>query len=163
QSLYRIDLEWMMRGARARSTKQKAHIQRFEQLRDRKIIEKDKTIELDALSTRLGKKTIEINNISKSFDDKILINDFSYILGKNDRIGIVGPNGAGKSTLLRIITSDIKPDSGSLDVGQTIKIGYFAQENEFMDGDIRVIDYIKNIAEYIQTNDGRVTASKMLE
>ncbi len=163
KSLYRKDLEWMMRGARARSTKQKAHIKRFEELSDHKVFKRDKTIELDSVSTRLGKKTIEINNISKSFDVKNLINDFSYILLKNDRIGILGPNGCGKTTLLNIINGDLTPDQGSIDIGETVKIGYFSQETEFIDGNLRVIDYIKNVAEYIQTNDGSVTASQMLE
>lgn len=163
KSLYRQDLEWMMRGARARSTKQKAHIKRFENLRDRKVIEKDKEIELDSLSSRLGKKTIEISHISKSFGDKKLIDDFSYILLKNDRIGIVGPNGYGKSTLLKIITGHLTPDEGSIDIGQTVKIGYFSQENEWMDESLRVIDYIKETAEYIRISEGSITASQMLE
>lgn len=163
KSLYRMDLEWMLRGARARSTKQKAHIQRFEELRDRKVIEKDKSVEINALSTRLGKKTIEINNISKAFDDRQLIKDFTYILLKNDRIGIVGPNGSGKTTLLKIITGNLEPDEGFVEVGETVKIGYFSQENEYMDESLRVIDYIRNVAEFIQTSEGSTSASQMLE
>ncbi len=163
KSLYRMDLEWMMRGARARSTKQKAHIERFEQLRDRKVIEKDKNIEINALSSRLGRKTIEINNVSKGFDGKELIRDFTYIMLKEDRLGIVGPNGCGKSTLLKMITGYIEPDSGTIDIGETVKIGYFSQENEYMDETIRVIDYIRNIAEYIETSEGSASASQMLE
>lgn len=162
-SLYRMDLEWMMRGARARSTKQKAHIQRFEELRDRKVIEKQKNVEINALSTRLGKKTIEIDHISKSFDDKKLFEDFTYIFLKNDRIGIVGPNGSGKTTLLKIITGNLEPDSGSVEIGETVKIGYFSQENEYMDQNQRVIDYIRDVAEYIETSDGSTSASQMLE
>lgn len=163
KSLYRVELEWIMRGARARSTKQKAHIQRFEALRDRKVIEEDKNIEVNALSSRLGKKTIEINNVSKSYGDKMLIQDFSYIMLKGDRIGIVGPNGSGKSTLLKIITNTIQPDSGSVVVGDTVKIGYFSQENERMDETKKVIDYIRDAAEYIETTEGKITASQMLE
>lgn len=163
KSLYRMELEWMHRGARARSTKQKAHIQRFEQLRDRKEIEVDGKIEINSLSSRLGKKTIEFNQVSKSFGDKLLFRDFSYILLTGDRIGIIGPNGCGKSTLLNIMTGNLKPDSGSVETGTTIKLGYFSQENEYMDESLRVIDYIKDTAEYIQTSEGTVTASQMCE
>lgn len=163
KSLYRMDLEWMRRGARARSTKQKAHIQRFEELRDRKSIEKDKNIELNALSSRMGRKTIEIDNVSKSFGDRRLINDFSYIFLKNDRVGIVGPNGCGKTTLLKIITGNLEPEEGSVIVGETVKIGYFSQENEYMDQSLKVIDYIRNVAEYINTSEGSASASQMLE
>jgi ATP-binding cassette subfamily F protein uup len=158
-----MDLEWMMRGARARSTKQKAHIQRFEDLRDRKIVEADKQVELSALSSRLGKKTIEINQISKSFGEKNLIKDFSYILLKGDRLGIVGPNGSGKTTLLKIITGNLTPDEGFIESGETVRIGYFSQENEYMDESLKVIDYIRNVAEYIETPDGSTSASQMLE
>ena len=163
KSLYRMDLEWMMRGARARSTKQKAHIQRFEELRDRKGVEKDGNVELNALSSRLGKKTIEIDHISKSFGDLNLIDNFSYILLKNDRIGIVGPNGCGKSTLLKIITGNLEPDEGTVDLGETVKTGYFSQENEYMDQSLKVIDYIREVAEYIETSEGSTSASQMLE
>ncbi len=163
KSLYRMDLEWMMRGARARSTKQKAHIQRFEELRDRKVIEKDKTVELNTLSSRLGKKTVEINHISKSFGDKLFIKDFSYIMLKNDRLGIIGPNGSGKTTLLKIISGYLKPDEGYVETGETVKIGYFSQENEYMDQSLKVIEYIRNVAEYIETGEGRASVSQMLE
>lgn len=163
KSLYRMDLEWMMRGARARSTKQKAHIQRFEELRDRKIVEADKTVELSALSSRLGKKTIEINHISKSFGDKLLIKYFSYILLRGDRLGIVGPNGSGKTTFLKIITGNLVPDEGFIESGETVRVGYFSQENEYMDESLKVIDYIRNVAEYIETPEGSTSASQMLE
>lgn len=163
KSLYRVELEWMMRGARARSTKQKAHIQRFEELRDRKGIEEDKNVEVSALSSRLGKKTIEIEHVSKAYDGKKLIDDFSYILLKGDRIGIVGPNGCGKSTLLKMITGNLEPDSGTVVVGDTVKIGYFSQENEYMDETKKVIDSIRDVAEYIETSEGTVTVSQMLE
>lgn len=163
KSLYRMELEWMMRGARARSTKQKAHIQRFEQLRDREKISADKSVEIQSVSSRLGRKTIEINGISKGFDGNILISEFSYILLPGDRIGIVGSNGCGKSTLLKLIQGILEPDSGTVEVGQTVKIGYFSQENEALDETKRVIDYIRDVAEVIQTEDGTVTASQMLE
>lgn len=163
RSLYRMELEWMMRGARARSTKQKAHIQRFEQLRDREKIEIEKSIEMQSVSSRLGRKTIEIDSVSKGFDGVNLISDFSYILLPGDRIGIIGSNGCGKSTLLKLINGSLKPDSGSIEVGQTIKVGYFSQENEALDKTKRVIDSIRDVAEVIQTTDGTVTASQMLE
>lgn len=163
RSLYRMELEWMMRGTRARSTKQKAHIQRFEQLRDREKIEIEKSIEMQSVSSRLGRKTIEIDSVSKGFDGVNLISDFSYILLPGDRIGIIGSNGCGKSTLLKLINGSLKPDSGSIEVGQTIKVGYFSQENEALDETKRVIDSIRDVAEVIQTTDGTVTASQMLE
>lgn len=163
KSLYRVELEWMMRGARARSTKQKAHIQRFEQLRDRKKIEETSNVELNSLSSRLGKKTLEIHNVSKSYADKVLFKDFTYILLKQDRIGIIGPNGCGKSTLLKVMTGIIQPDYGNIEIGQTVKIGYFSQENEYMDESLRVIDYIRSVAEYIETSEGKASASQMLE
>jgi len=163
KSLYRIELEWMKRGARARTTKQKARIERFEELQNRKAIETDGKVEINALSSRLGKKTIELNNVSKSFGDKHLIKNFSYILLPGDRVGIIGPNGCGKSTLLNILTGKILPDSGTVEMGTTIKIGYFSQENEYMDEAMKVIDYIKDTAEYIQTSEGTVTASQMCE
>lgn len=163
KSLFRIELEWMQRGARARSTKQKAHIQRFEELRDRKVLEADGKVEINALSSRLGKKTVELNGISKTYGDRTLIRDFSYILLPGDRIGIIGPNGCGKSTLLNILTGKLIPDTGTVEMGTTIKLGYFSQENEYMDESLRVIDYIRDTAEYIQTSEGTVTASQMCE
>ena len=163
KALYRQDLAWIMRGARARSTKQKAHIQRFEELRDREKIEEVKNVEITALASRLGKKTIELKDICKAFDEKILIKNFSYIFLKTDRIGIVGGNGAGKSTLLKIITGIEQADSGSIEIGPTVKIGYFSQECEKMNGKQKVIDYIKEVAEYIETSEGSASASQMLE
>lgn len=163
KSLFRKELEWMLRGARARSTKQKAHIQRFEELRDREVIETDGKVVISSLSSRLGKKTIELNNISKKYGENSLIRDFTYILLPKDRIGIIGPNGCGKSTLLNILTGKLKPDFGSVEVGSTIRVGYFSQENEYMDESLKVIDYIRDTAEYIQTTDGTVTASQMCE
>ncbi|BBF41509.1 ATPase components of ABC transporters with duplicated ATPase domains [Lachnospiraceae bacterium KM106-2] len=163
KSLYRMELEWMKRGARARSTKQKARIERFEDLSNRKQIETDGSVEMSSLSSRLGKKTIEVNGISKAYGPKVLIDDFTYIFLKNDRIGIIGHNGCGKSTLLKIINGIIEPDQGTVEIGQTVKIGYFSQENEYLDERLRVIDYVKETAEYIQTKDGTVSASQMCE
>lgn len=163
RSLYRMELEWMTRGARARSTKQKAHIQRFEELRDREKIKADEKVEINSLSSRLGRTTIELNGITKSFGGRTLIADFTYILLPGDRIGIIGPNGCGKSTLLKIMTGKLEPDDGTVVTGQTVKIGYFSQENEYMDESLRVIEYIRDTAEYIQTADGMATASQMLE
>lgn len=163
KSLFRVELEWMQRGARARSTKQKAHIQRFEELKDRKVIEVDGKVEINALSARLGKKTIELSGIGKAFGEKKLIHDFTYILLPGDRIGIIGPNGCGKSTLLNILTGMLPPDYGTIDTGTTIKLGYFSQENEYMDENLKVIDYIRDTAEYIQTSEGTTTASQMCD
>ncbi len=162
-SLYRKDLAWMLRGARARSTKQKAHIQRFEELRDRKRPEEEREVMLSSIPSRMGNKTIILENISKSYGNKTLFKDFSYIFGKLDRIGIIGPNGCGKSTLLKCIVGEISPDTGSIEIGQTIRTGYFGQENEALDESKRVIDYIKDTAEYIQTTDGLISASAMCE
>lgn len=163
KSIYRMELEWMMRGARARSTKQKAHIKRFEELRDRKIIETDGKALISSISSRLGKKTMLIENISKGFDGHTLIKDFSYILLPGDRIGMIGPNGCGKSTLLNMIAGNLSPDSGSIEVGTTVKLGYFSQENEYMDEQKKVIEYIRDTAELIETPEGIVTASQMCE
>ena len=129
-ALYRQDLAWMMRGARARSTKQKAHIRRFEALRDREKIAEERNVLLESLPSRMGNKTIEVRHLSKSYGDKCLFRDFSYTFLKNDRIGIIGPNGCGKSTLLKILTGEIPPDEGEVETGQTIRISYFGQENE---------------------------------
>lgn len=163
KSLFRTELEWMMRGARARSTKQKAHIGRFEALRDREKIEADTQIEINALSSRLGKKTIVLEEIKKNYNGTTYIDNFSYILLSTDRIGIIGPNGCGKSTLLKILTGVIPPDSGRVESGETIRIGYFSQENEAMDESLRVIDYIRETADLIRTADGTLTASQLCE
>lgn len=163
QSLLRTELEWMMRGARARSTKQKAHIARYEKLRDTAAPVQDETVELSSVSSRLGKTTVELAHISKSYQERTLIKDFSYIFLKNDRIGIIGPNGCGKTTLMKIIQGIVLPDSGTITIGQTVKLGYFSQECESLDASMRVIDYIKEKAQIIQTPTGTVTASQMLE
>lgn len=163
QSILRVELEWMKRGARARSTKQKAHIQRYESLRDQKGPELDQSMELESISSRLGRTTVELDHLCKAYGDKTLIKDFTYIFLKNDRVGIIGPNGSGKSTLMKMIAGWVQPDSGTIEIGQTVKMGYFSQENEAMDESLKVIDYIKNVAEYVQTKDGIVSASMMLE
>lgn len=164
ENILRKEIAWIRRGARARSTKQKAHIARYEALRDEEKVQIDETAQISAISTRLGKKTIELHNISKAFGDKIIINDFSYIFLKDDRIGILGPNGCGKTTLMKIITEQLQPDSGYMEVGETVNIGYYAQEAEGMDPNEKVIDYIRDTAEYIQTEDGGyISASQMLE
>lgn len=163
QSILRVELEWMQRGARARSTKQKGHIQRYEALRDQKGPEFDQEVEMESVSSRLGRTTVEIDHLCKAYGDKVLIQDFSYIFLKNDRIGIIGPNGSGKSTLMKMITGWVQPDSGSIEIGQTVKMAYFSQENEAMDESLKVIDYIRNVAEYVKTKDGSISASQMLE
>ena len=163
QSILRVELEWMKRGARARSTKQKDHIQRYEALRDQKGPELDQSMELESISSRLGRTTVELDHLCKAYGDKTLIKDFTYIFLKNDRVGIIGPNGSGKSTLMKMIAGWVQPDSGTIEIGQTVKMGYFSQENEAMDESLKVIDYIKNVAEYVQTKDGSVSASMMLE
>ncbi|RHU97006.1 ABC transporter ATP-binding protein [Dorea sp. OM07-5] len=163
KSLLRTELEWLHRGARARSTKQKAHIDRIQAMQEMKDIQEEKQVLLTSTASRMGNKTIELSDISKSYGNHLLIRDYNYIFLKNDRIGIIGPNGCGKTTLLKIINGIVKPDTGTIEIGQTIRIGYFSQENEYMDDSIKVIDYVKEAGEYIQTSDGRITASQMLE
>ena len=163
QSLLRTELAWLARGARARSTKQKAHIERIHAMQAQHGPVEEAQVQMSSISTRMGRTTVELHNISNSFNDRILIQDYSYIFLKNDRIGIVGPNGCGKSTLLKIITRHLEPDSGSVTIGQTIKVGYFSQESEYMDLSMKSIDYIKEVGEYIHTTDGVITASQMLE
>ena len=163
KSLLRTELEWLGRGARARSTKQKAHIDRIKAMQEIKDIQEEKKVVLDSVASRMGNKTIELQNISKSYGARKLIDDYSYIFLKNDRIGIIGPNGCGKTTLLKIINGIVKPDNGTIEIGQTIRIGYFSQENEYMDASMKVIDYVKEVGEYVTTSDGKITASQMLE
>ena len=163
QTILRTELAWMQRGARARSTKQKTHIQRYEALRDMDAPEFDKEVEMESISSRLGRTTVEVKDLCKAYGNKVLLKDFTYIFLKNDRVGIIGPNGSGKSTLMKMIAGWVQPDSGTIEIGQTVKIGYFSQENEAMDENLKVIDYIRNVAEYVQTKDGSISASQMLE
>ena len=171
QSILRKEIQWISRGARARSTKQKAHIQRYENLKNQKGIAVDEKIELGSIKSRMGKTTLELENISKAYGDNILISNFSYNFLKNDRVGFVGKNGCGKTTLMKMIDGRIKADSGNINIGQTIKIGYYTQEIEnskeagiaYMDPEENVIDYIKNTAEFVRTEEGLVSASAMLE
>lgn len=163
QSILRTELEWLHRGARARSTKQKAHIERIEQMQEQKAPEKEVQVQMSSIASRLGKKTIEVNEVGKSYGGRDLFHDFSYIFLKNDRIGIIGPNGCGKSTLVKIITGNLKPDSGTIEVGDTIKIGYFSQENEYMDESLKAIEYVKEVGEYVHTINGTISASQIME
>lgn len=162
QSLLRTELAWVQRGARARSTKQKARLERYEELKNRKTESVSANVELSSVSNRMGRTTIELSHISKSYPGKELIRDFSYIFLKNDRVGFVGRNGCGKTTLMKMITGAVQPDAGDIEIGQTIKIGYYAQECDMPD-DKRVIDYIRDVAEIIDTTEGKVTAARMLE
>lgn len=163
QSVLRMELEWAKRGCRARTTKQKARLERLEALKNGQAPVQDQTVELGSVETRMGKKTIELHHISKSYGEKKILEDFDYIVLRNQRLGIIGPNGCGKSTLLKMIAGIVEPDSGSVEIGETIRIGYFAQEEHHMDDSQRVIDYVKDIAEYITTTDGKISASALLE
>ena len=162
QSILRTELEWVRRGARARSTKQKARLERYEELKNRQAPEAAQNVELGSVASRLGRTTIELEQVSKCFGEKVLFRDFSYIFLKNDRVGFVGKNGCGKTTLMRMIAGQIQPDEGHVVVGQTVRIGYYQQECAMPEGK-RVIDYIRDVAEIVDTPEGKVTASKMLE
>lgn len=163
QSVLRTEIEWVRRGAQARSTKQKARLERFQEMQTMKAPEQDKQVEMDSVASRMGKKTLEIDHISKSYGNKKIISDFTYYTIRNERIGIIGENGCGKTTLLRIILGLEPADSGTVTIGETIKIGYFSQMVEDMNPEERVIDYVKNVAEYIRTSKGTTTASQMCE
>ena len=165
QNILRKEIAWIRRGACARSTKQKAHIKRYEALAAEEMMEADKTVNLSSIASRLGNKTIELHNISKSFPGLThpLIENFSYNFLRNDRIGITGPNGCGKSTLMKLITGKLEPDSGIIEIGETVNIGYFSQENEMLDDNKIVLDYVKETAEYIRTVDGYMSASTLCE
>ncbi len=163
KSILRMELEWASRGCRARSTKQRARLERLEDLKNGKAPAAIQHVELDSVETRMGKKTIELSHVSKGYGQRELIRDFSYILLKNQRLGIIGPNGCGKSTLLKLLIGEELPDCGTIEIGETIHIGYFAQETPVIDGNQRVIDYIKETAEYVKTREGRISASQMLE
>ena len=171
QSILRVELEWVKRGARARSTKQKARLERYEEMKNQHGPQSDGQVAMSSITTRMGNTTIEIDGISKSYGDHTFIRDFSYIFLKNDRVGFVGTNGCGKTTLMKMLAGREEPDSGTIKVGQTIKIGYYSQEIEtgkeagiaYMDPNMRVIDYIRETAEFVRTEDGLISASAMLE
>lgn len=163
KSMLRVEMEWMKQGIKARGTRQRARTERFEALKNAKGPQIKQDVEIDSVSSRLGKKTIEFDHISKGFEGREFIRDFSYIVLRDDRLGFIGPNGCGKSTLMKMIMGILSPDEGEIIIGDTVKIGYFAQENAQMEENIRVIDYIKNTAEYIQTTRGQASASQMLE
>lgn len=164
QSLIKKELKWVKRGAKARTTKQKARLQRFDELVNHEYVKRETDVEMSFIGTRLGKKIIEINHINKSFDNKELIHDFSYIFTKEDRVGIIGNNGAGKTTLINMLKGALNPDSGEIEVGETVKIGCFSQDDSHMDHNLRVIDYVKEGGEYIPVADGtKITASTMCE
>lgn len=163
QNLIRRELAWIRRGARARTTKQKARLDRFDELNNVEKKEAAGTVEMESAFSRLGRKIIEIENVSKTYPCGQVVKDFSYIVLRDDRIGIIGPNGAGKSTLMKIATKRLAPDSGHVEIGETVKIGFFTQENDEMNEELRVIEYIKEQAEYVETRKGKITASQMLE
>lgn len=163
KNFLRTEIEWVRRGAQARTTKQKARLERFKEVSEMKFSKEKDSLEIGSVASRMGRKTIIAENISKSFDGVKYIDDFSYIILKHDRIGIIGPNGCGKSTLVNMLTGNLEPDSGKVECGETIKIGLFSQHNETMDPAQRVIDYIRDTAEYVLTTEGRISASQMLE
>jgi ATP-binding cassette subfamily F protein uup len=163
KSILKKELAWLARGARARSTKQKAHIQRIEDMLAAEGPLEEKGVELSSVSSRMGKKTIEVKNLLKSYGDKKLIHDFTYIFLKGERIGIVGPNGCGKTTLLKLILGQVIPDGGSIEMGETVRIGYFSQDNSHMEESLTAIAYVREVAEYIDTGDGKISASMLME
>ena len=163
QSVLRMELEWAKRGCRARTTKQRARLERLEALKNGTAPEQAQVVEMDSIETRMGKKTIELQHLSKRYGEKVILDDYSYIFLRNQKVGIIGPNGCGKSTLMKMLVGQVKPDSGVIEIGETIRMGYFAQDEKEMDDRQRVIDYVKDIGEYIITRDGRISASQMLE
>ena len=158
-----MELEWAKRGCRARTTKQRARLERLEALKNGTAPEQAQVVEMDSIETRMGKKTIELQHLSKRYGDKVILDDYSYIFLRNQKVGIIGPNGCGKSTLMKMLVGQVEPDSGVIEIGETIRMGYFAQDEKEMDDRQRVIDYVKDIGEYIITRDGRISASQMLE
>ncbi|MEE1037842.1 MAG: ABC-F family ATP-binding cassette domain-containing protein [Eubacterium sp.] len=163
RTMYRRELEWIRRGAQARTTKAKARIERFHQLEQGKLVIDESTIEMSSVSSRLGKKVIELKDVTKIYDDKTIIDNFTYTVLRNDRLGILGENGTGKSTMLKMLCGELNPDMGTVEIGDTVKIGYFSQENEHMDKNKRIIEYVTDIAHNVQTEDGYISASQMLE
>ncbi len=162
-AIYKKELAWIRRGARARTTKAKGRIQRFEELEAAKLVVDDSALEINTVTSRLGRKIIELDSVSKAYGNRQLIKDFSYMILRNDRIGIIGPNGCGKSTLLKMIIGEIEADAGTIEKGDTVKIGYFSQENEALDEDKRIIKFVEEIASSIKVKDGTLSASQMLE
>lgn len=164
QNFLRTEIEWIRRGAQARSTKSKDRIARFEKIRAMEGIKQTEKLEMDSMTTRLGRKTIELSHVSKRYGEQVLIQDFSYLVQRHDRIGIIGNNGSGKTTLLKMIMNEVKPDEGTIEIGDTVKIGYFAQDSSSMDPQLRVIDYLREFGETVTTaNKEVITASQMLE
>lgn len=163
QSILRTELEWVQRGVRARGTKSRSRLERYEELKNRETPVQNQSLELSSVASRLGKKIVEAKQITKSYGDRVIVKDFSHLFLRDSRIGIIGQNGCGKSTLLKMLAGELSPDSGTVEIGETVKFGYFSQEWEEMDSEVRVIDYIRDISAYIDTPDGKLTASQMLE
>ena len=163
QSILRVEREWIMRGCKARTTKSKDRIERYENLLNQDAPETEEVLQMTAASSRLGRKIIELHSVSKSFDNRPIINQFSYNLLRTDRIGIVGHNGAGKSTLLHLAAGELLPDTGSVEMGTTVKIGHFSQEGRELDLSMRVYDFIHEIARELHTAEGTFTAKQMME
>ncbi|WP_426348092.1 ribosomal protection-like ABC-F family protein [Alloiococcus sp. CFN-8] len=164
QNLLRKELAWVRRGAKARTTKQKARLQRFDELSGKEVIEKPQDVEMSSLSSRLGRKVVEIEGLSKEMGGKKLLDNFTYTLLRDDRIAIVGPNGVGKSTFMKLVAGELKADAGHIDIGETVKLAYFSQETSHMDEEMRVIEYVREEAEYIQVSDSeKISASSLCE
>lgn len=163
KSILKKELAWLARGARARSTKQKAHIQRIEDMLAQDGPPEEKKVEMSSAFTRMGKKTIELKSLSKSYGEQKLIQDFTYIFLRGERIGVIGPNGCGKSTLLKLILGQVTPDTGSVELGETIRIGYFSQDNSHMEENIRAIDYVREAGDYVDTGEGKISAAMLME
>ena len=162
-SILRVEYQWIMRGAQARRTKNKDRIARYEELKNQAGPEVDQSVQMATLSSRLGRKTVDLKEVSKSFGDKTVLSNFSYGVARDARVGIVGRNGAGKSTLLNLIAGKLSPDAGTIDWGETVRIGYFSQEGRELDLDQRVYDFIHEIAGEVKTREGNFSATQMME